>query len=399
MNENIYLNFIQKGLFLLLIALLPLHGVDGVITTVLGTSALLAVFHFNRLKNIQPFLIICSLYGIWFLASSFWSLYPEIVYKGFKKEFLYSFLALIVGYCCAFQFKNCKFMYLSGFLSLALFLLASLSRAFPEQLIEINKFYPSVGDGSTSLVFFFAFATVSLLENKLKSAYFWGGIFILMISSYLAILYQNRMLFVSLAAMLSVTIMYKTKSFSRKSKLIASIAIIIAGTCLTIYSLSLKTDSSSGYYSNAKQVIKNDARIYMWDFYIKKGLEKPIIGYGAGYLSLQETFANNFPGTWNHAVRTHAHNVLINKWLQLGFIGLALFIMMYMSIFYYGYNGHFKDKEKELLKLFLLLIFVGFFSKSITDDFFIRNNLILFWLLCGFIIGRGVTTDLEHKPN
>ena len=346
-------------------------------------------FYFKRLNHIKILLGILILYGVWFFSSSLWSSYPEIVYKGFKKEFLYSVAALIIGYNCSLEFKSNKPIILFGLLSLILLFIASISLIYPDHLARAVKFYPEVGDASTSLIFFFSLSIALFLKSKSSTACLLLGIFSLTLSCYLAVFYANRMLFVSLATILGVIFIYKLNNYPLKIKLISGISMIIIATGLVTYSLSIKIDSTSLNISSAKEVVKNDPRIGMWDFYLSKAFEKPIIGYGAGYLSLQETFKNDFPDDSPGYFKTHAHNVLINKWLQLGAIGLFLFIMMYGYIFYYAYNGNFNDNEKSSLKIFLIMIFIGFFSKSFTDDFFIRNNIILFWLLCGYIMGRG----------
>ena len=381
----------QIFIFLLLLVFLPLRDVNGIVNVSLALALIALIPDYRNLYPIRYVILAWGAFSLWYFASSFWSGTPEHVYSGLRKEILYSFICFILSYSAAAHLKSLRPVIYATIISLILLTLSSASRGMPGFMPFMTKYYPAVGDGSTSLVFYSALA-IAFLCSKNK-ALIYLGLIISLISFSLGLFYENRMFFMTLGAMIASAILYKTHILTMRAKLCALAGITIIGFVTIIFSLSIKSNTqSTNYLDNAITIAKKDPRIFMWDFYINKGLDKPILGYGAGYHSIKNALWEQFPENFNILTKDHAHNVFINKWLQTGGIGLTIFLALYFSTFIYGARKT-KLPNTETLTTAFILIFIGFFVKSTTDDFFIRNNLLIFWSICGLTIGT------KHSKN
>jgi exopolysaccharide production protein ExoQ len=108
--------------------------------------------------------------------------------------------------------------------------------------------------------------------------------------------------------------------------LICGISILILGNLQTIVVDTLGKD------------LTFSGRTDVWVPAIAKGLERPILGYGFSgfWASSEASYILN--STWaalatRNGLRFHAHNGLIDLFLQLGFVGLLLFVVGFISTF------------------------------------------------------------------
>ncbi|OED41781.1 hypothetical protein ACH42_13185 [Endozoicomonas sp. (ex Bugula neritina AB1)] len=386
-----YCRHIQALVFFILLALMPLHDVDGVVNVSMALALIALIPDYRNMAPVRPVIIVWGVFALWYFASSFWSQTPEYVYSGLRKEVLYCFICFMLSYSVASRLPSLRPIIYTSVISLILLTLSTTTRGIPEFMPFMLKYYPAVGDGSTSLVFFFSIA-IAFLFSKNKTLFI-TGLAIALIGLSLALFYQNRMFFVTLSVMITAGLFYKTHMLSLRTKLLTLAGVAIIGFIAVVFALSVKSGAQSNYVDNAIVVAKKDPRIYMWDFYIEKGLEKPIIGYGAGYKSIRDALWDRFPEYFDIFNKSHAHNVFMNKWLQMGFVGLILFILLYGLAFNTSLIRN-TSKKTELMGLLLVLVFVGFFFKSITDDFFIRNNLLEFWLIIGLMSGIKSNTKI-----
>jgi exopolysaccharide production protein ExoQ len=81
-----------------------------------------------------------------------------------------------------------------------------------------------------------------------------------------------------------------------------------------------------------------NGRFEIWELAMKLGLEKPLLGYGysgfwtsdVGLSVIKSTWASSAVSSTNS--RFHSHNGFIDLFLQLGFIGLSLFIFNFLAV-------------------------------------------------------------------
>ncbi len=383
-NYNYFLLFIN----VVLVFVLPLSDTNGVVLACLGASALFGFKCKGGGKDLNYILLAWLAYSIWYLLSSLWSVDYHVVLRGIRKENLYSVVALIAGFV-SFKLLNYRlrdYLLFSLILSgLMLSIIACMQKhGLGGDFVNgiVNKQYSGVGDASTFLVVFFA-VSFYLFDFKNKIRFFVG------LCSQVTMIFvmfeiENRMAFISIIIMYSIYFSVMALNFSRVKVILAGSLCFPLLLGIVFYGLTIKSQNKEVSLSSIEAVSVNDPRAEMWTSYFDKALDRPILGYGAGYTSLKNAIQFDIDKTqnWSIEMKTHAHNVFFNKQLQMGVVGLALFLLLYG----YAFKSAVFPYRRDDLSLIAVLVFVGYFSKSLTDDFFIRNSLIMFWFLVGFFI-------------
>jgi O-antigen ligase len=106
-----------------------------------------------------------------------------------------------------------------------------------------------------------------------------------------------------------------------------------------------------------------------------------MIGFGQRSFTKQyKEFVNKY-GDW------HAHNTFLNITLQTGLQGLILFCFLLYRLLKYCHEKA-KVEGNTLRKFYFTAAFmmvITFFVRNLSDDFFIDDSALLFWLLSGII--------------
>jgi O-antigen ligase len=81
-----------------------------------------------------------------------------------------------------------------------------------------------------------------------------------------------------------------------------------------------------------------NGRVPIWNLILEKGLERPWLGYGyAGFWTSPESLFvlnNSWAGTEDlTGTRFHAHNGFVDLFIQLGLLGLSVFVFHFLKVF------------------------------------------------------------------
>jgi O-antigen ligase len=208
----------------------------------------------------------------------------------------------------------------------------------------------------------------------------------------------RRLLFLALLLLINVGVIYITRNRQSFPALMAECAIVglilmrhhfswrkfgilafvlIAGTIL----FKMQFESRVGDW---KVAMANDVRWELWDFSIARILEHPLSGAGFG----REAFALGHP----HVKETnpslsHAHNMVLNKGIQMGLPGIAAFLLLLFSTTKLLARGLKVQESASPYVLASVAMVIGVFAKNMTDDFFVRDGALIFWLLAGAMVG------------
>jgi O-antigen ligase len=129
------------------------------------------------------------------------------------------------------------------------------------------------------------------------------------------------------------------------------------------------------------------ARWELLKFTLDQIKENPfqMIGYGRGsFVKKYREFSDQYKG----ALLWHAHNTFLNVALQTGIQGLVIFLLLVYQILAYSYRQG-KDAEAPGARYFLLSTFFMvalYFVRNLSDDFFVDDSALLFWLLVGVAV-------------
>lgn len=156
-------------------------------------------------------------------------------------------------------------------------------------------------------------------------------------------------------------------------------ALLVAS--LLLFQLWRRQEDSSGWLPD----IQLDPRWTLWQFSIEKILAHPWLGGGFGrgvFEKLYPGFVSTHPYLW------HAHNMFLNRGIQMGIPGMAAFAWLWIALLR-RLAHHSRDAGAgTAVAIAGISLAVGVLVKNLTDDFFIRDPALLFWLLMGAILGE-----------
>lgn len=199
------------------------------------------------------------------------------------------------------------------------------------------RFFPGPGEASTLAVY--AIPLMALLWATTTQR-LWAGL--LLIGCFLlGILTENRMFWPAACASL-VTFIALVRTWSRQGlfALVGVTLLIAISTTLlaNTYRLNLRPivgEVVDGY----NQSRLADTRPAMWRFWVNEGIKHPWLGKGYGrYTPTSDLLARDIPYPTPPNRRQpeqayeHAHNAVLNLWLQLGLVGLITATLCLVSL-------------------------------------------------------------------
>jgi O-antigen ligase len=203
----------------------------------------------------------------------------------------------------------------------------------------------------------------------------------------------NRIVWAAFGAQLAVFIVISRSmpamgperaAMLRRLTVVAAIAMVIG------FAVSVM-ERNERYYSFDPSVtasIDRDLRPKLWAVAWEEFRKAPWLGHGFGREILEEKFLAVAPKGQKHPAMRHSHNTFSDVALQLGIVGLALFLAL-LGALAREYRGYLRDARLAPLGVIGLAILAGFVVKNLTDDFFYRHNALVFWALNGMLLGLG----------
>jgi O-antigen ligase len=209
---------------------------------------------------------------------------------------------------------------------------------------------------------------------------------------YIGILSEVRMVWLVLLvqAFVALGLYVKVNSIGTKEKIIVSllvVAVLVAG--MTTMQYVNKVRKGKDLHVSVVQ----DSRIERWPGVIKIIQESPYYGLGFG----KSLFGQEYP-EFQEGDRhfKHAHNLLLDYGLMLGVPGILVIILLFISMLVFFYRGIEKD---VLLSSVALVLIIGLLAKNMTDDFFIKDVSLTFWMLLGILSGVIATKRDDLSSN
>jgi O-antigen ligase len=148
------------------------------------------------------------------------------------------------------------------------------------------------------------------------------------------------------------------------------------------YSIIDAASLAAGFEASA-QVVNQDVRWPLWQFCLERIADRPLDGGGFG----REAFKMLFPDYYrDHADLWHAHNMVLNKGIQMGIPGMAAFLALWIALTAACARG-LRIAELRPWAIAALAMMAGIFVRNMADDFFVRDHALLFWLLAGASLG------------
>jgi O-antigen ligase len=343
-----------------------------------------------------PLRLPLALWGAMALLSLAWAVRPAYSLREILNEVGYPMITFLVCYAMAADERACRFfggVLVASFVAIAVVGLYWFGNGFDQFADAPNS---SGGHYSTYLVTLLPLLMVVSVDSAQRRfpANALGPLLLLLLlaGGYGA---GNRAFWVAvILSVLTFARLYALRAPPSRVKVrvlsLAAIVVVLAsvGLVATVHQRAVTgiSDRGSAVDRPPEQVDMPsvDARFPLWAHVVTLIRERPLTGGGFGRgaygKELTEHFAN--PLLW------HGHNLLLNYGLQMGIGGMLVLVVLFGALareFLRHYRAD--DTAVSLIGLAGVAMLVGFLVKNMTDDFFVRQNSLMFWSVIGLILG------------
>lgn len=203
---------------------------------------------------------------------------------------------------------------------------------------------------------------------------------------------QQRMFFLALLPLL-LFFAWQTRMLfvlppQRRAWLGWLLLLLLSALFLFYWSAAVKPANWLPKYSNAQlgfwNVFVKSDRFEIWRFWLDKVANNPWTGLGYGWPVPGNFYKSVRPQELPSIMFSHGHNLLLNKLLQLGILGLLLFCSVMAQLGWQGWQAWRHRQNGWGLALLLMVLFM--LLRNMTDDGFRGHNVLLFWILAGVML-------------
>jgi O-antigen ligase len=392
--------------FGVLLAILPLAHVTALRNSLVGVVAVSALLQlrlapWKNIPGVAPWLIWLA-----FAAASIgWSALPDVSFQSFRTDQFYPFVIFLVSFVLMRTLGG----RLAAVIGTAAGTVLCLSTIFVASIVGVDADAATpqsgvlgwlawkAGDVTDSSTYV-AFIAVPLYLVVLTSGHVWrrwAAAAWLVVFAAIGFLSESRTLvatlFVSFLGFLTALGILRGSVRWKLVLAIAGIGLIISAACIEIISRVRLPGPQPADRSVAIEMISADSRPAIWAAYFELAQKHPWFGVGLGRRvpSLAYDLENDVTlRQIDLQASSHAHNVLLDLILQVGVIGLALWLWFHIEILRLAWqrarSGGDREKAWAAATVGLALALL---MKNSTNDLTVYGNAILFWALLGAMLG------------
>lgn len=252
--------------------------------------------------------------------------------------------------------------------------------------------YPGVGISTTVAVLVLPFCLAGFCQKN-RSIYVMSSLSLCAIV-VISVVSQNRAVWPALAftgGIQTILLLRRNSGEAIKTRRPLLFAILSCCVIVLLAGWYFTLNSRTPHLAEQNRTVvtfTQDVRWPAWKKWAEIGMDHPFLGFGYGKSSI--------PAHIDPAHRTqlaalgkdlmgHAHNLLLNLWLQLGLLGLAVLVGLVVAI-----TRHllcFRESSGRLTATIGVGVLIGLLVKNMTDDFFAQALALYFWLLLGIALG------------
>lgn len=197
----------------------------------------------------------------------------------------------------------------------------------------------------------------------------------------------NRMFWFATAAEIAVFAVFSMRLWDPRRRILWMLVVgtLVAG--LALLQVLAASESRLALFAPGTGVwefLADDPRGELWRFAVARIAEHPWIGAGIGKWTSRGAFLAQF----HDPLLMHAHNAFLNRALETGLPGLAAFAALLLSVVVaFRRIARSPDADTAAIGAAGLALVAGVVVKNLTDDFFVRQNALLFWSLVAAALG------------
>jgi O-antigen ligase len=172
---------------------------------------------------------------------------------------------------------------------------------------------------------------------------------------------------------------------------IAVIGLIVSAACIEIISRARLPEPRPLDHSVAIEMIASDSRPAIWAAYSEFVDSRPWLGVGLGRSVPSRAYHLDDDADLRRVdiqAGTHGHNLLLDLLLEVGVVGLALWLWLHYEIVRLAWQRARLGTEREKAWAATTVALVAaLLVKNSTNDLAVYSNAILFWALAGATLG------------
>ena len=389
-----------------LVAILPLAHVTALRNILVGLIGGLALLHFRlAASRSTPGLVPWLVWLAYAAASIGWSELPDASFQSFRRDQFYPFVVFLVS----FQVVQ----FLGGRLAVALGTAAGtalcLATMFAAAWLGVDPEADTPAGGilgwlawragdATDSSTYVAYIAVPLFLILLTSRHAWrrwAAAAWLLVFAAIGFLSESRTLvaalFVSFVGFLFVLGVLRGRLRWKSVLVVIAIGLAVSAICVEIISRVRLSGAQPTDHSAAVEMIMADTRPAIWGAYLELARKRPWFGVGLGRNVPSRTYHLEDDAELRRIdpqAAAHAHNVLLDLVLQVGLVGLAIWMGLHVEIMrlavQHARGGG--DREKAWAAATVALV-LAMLVKNSTNDLVVYGNALLFWTLLGTILG------------
>ena len=389
-----------------LLAILPLAHVTGLRNALVGFIAGTAALHFrSALWKDNPTLLPWLAWLGFAALSMLWSTVPLVSFRSFRTDLLYPFVLFLASFMLVRSRGGCLALTIGAgagtLMSLATTIAATIAPIDPKADAPgpgvLGWLAWKAGD-TVDLSTFVAFVTVPLFLVLLTSrkALYRAAVAIWLVAfAALGIMSESRTLvvslFMSLACFVIVLGLLRGKLHLRSVLAVIGVGLIVSAISVEVISRLRTPGPQTMFQSAALDMVGKDTRPAIWSAYLELAKQHPWLGVGFGRSLPSRTYHLNENAEFRqidvHAP-THAHNLLLGLTLEVGLIGLAVWLYLHVALLRLAIQ-HARprgNREKAWAAAVVALV-LSMLVKNSTNDLMVFGNALLFWSLLGAMLG------------
>ena len=389
-----------------LLAILPLAHVTGLRNTLVGFIAVTAVLHFRAALWKDNPTIVPWLAWLGFAALSIlWSSFPDVSFASFRSDLLYPFVLFLASFMLVRSHEGRRALTLGAGAGTLMSLATAIAATITPIELGAKEPVPGVlgwlawkaGD-TVDLSTFVAFVTVPLFLVLLtsRSALYRAAVAIWLVAfAALAIMSESRTLvvslFLSLACFVIVLGVLRGQFHLRSVLAVIGVGLIVSAVGVELISRLRLPGPQSMTRSAALDMIAKDTRPAIWSAYFGLAKEHPWVGVGFGRSLPSRTYRlrenEGFRNIDPHAP-SHAHNVLLGLTLEVGLVGLAIWLYLHISLLRLALQrSRARGNREKAWAAAVVALVLAMLVKNSTNELMVFGNALLFWSLLGAMLG------------
>ena len=378
----------------LFVASLPFHHLHTFRSTALGVAAL-ATFVSGGWRE----LLLLPLKAPWWTwiivagVSVVFALQPRVSLSEYRYEVLYTFGAWATCYTLARRHDGARWLSRALVATTLVALVVGLALFAPEQRwFDLGRF-GDVGTVSTYFVMVLPLFLLFALRSAPRSAERTGALVVAGACIAAGALTLNRTFWLAAAAEITIFALFSMRYWSwryRKASMLGVGALVATLALVQVLTASESRMAIAAPGGDVWNFLSSDPRGDLWQFAVSRIAQHPWIGAGLG----KWTSAGFFVEQFDDPLLMHAHNTFLNRALETGLPGLAAFVYLLLSVAIacrrVARSG---DADTAAIGAAGLALIIGVVVKNLTDDFFVRQNALLFWALVGAGLGAAAARE------